>query len=154
MSKTVISHLLRRWPIVASLCVITPLGFWFKFYTGPGRWWFNDYGAGGLYEVFWCLAVFFFWPERKNAVKIALWVFVITCALETLQLWHPVFLERIRATFPGKAIIGTTFVWWDFPHYVLGSIIGWLWISYIARLSGRWATAANNTEKKTLETGP
>lgn len=137
-----------------SLCIITPLGLACKAYNGPGRWWFNDYGAGVLYEIFWCLVAFFFWPKRKNAMKIALWVFAITCGLETLQLWHPALLQQIRATFVGKTLLGTTFVWWDFPHYVLGSFVGWLWISYIARLSGRWATAANNTEKKTLETGP
>lgn len=117
-----------------SLCVITPLGFWFKVYDGPGRWWFNDYGGGVAYEIFWCLVVFFFWPKKKGAAKIALCVFVITCVLETLQLWHPSFLQQIRVTFLGKALLGTTFVWWDFPHYALGSFIGWLWMSYGVRL--------------------
>ncbi len=151
MSKAAILSLLQRWPIVLSLCVITPLGFWFKAYNGPGRWWFNDYGGGVAYEIFWCLIVFFFWPKKKDAVKIAVGVFVVTCALETLQLWHPAFLQQIRSTFSGKALLGTTFVWWDFPHYILGSFIGWLWITYIARLSEQ-CTPANST--KTMETGP
>ena len=125
---------LRRWPILVSLCVITPAGFWCKSYAGPGSRWFNDYGGGVAYEIFWCLVVFFFWPRRKDAVKIAVGVFIVTCALETLQLWHLIFLEQIRATFAGKALIGTTFVWWDFPHYALGSFAGWLWMSGSARL--------------------
>jgi hypothetical protein len=129
MLKSIGLLFLRRWWILLSLCLITPLGFWFKFYDGPGRWWFNDYGGGVAYEIFWCLVAFFFWPRKKDAAKIAVWVFAITCVLETLQLWHPPFLEHIRVTFAGKAIIGTTFVWWDFPHYALGSFIGWLWIS-------------------------
>ncbi len=146
MSKTVNSHLFRRWLIILSLCVITPLGFWFKFYTGPCRWWFNDYGAAVLYEVFWCLAAFFIWPERKNAAKIALCVLAVTCALETLQLWHPPFLQHIRSTFVGKGLIGTTFVWWDFPHYILGCFIGWLWIICIAELSDRRRQHKNRLE--------
>jgi len=129
MLKDIGLFFLRRWWILVSLCVITPLGFWFKVYGGPGRWWFYYYGGGVAYEIFWCLVAFFFWPRRGNALKIAICVFVVTCALETLQLWHPPFLEHIRATFAGKALIGTTFVWWDFPHYVLGSFIGWLWMS-------------------------
>jgi hypothetical protein len=135
MSKTAILYLFRRWPIVLSLCVITPAGFACKVYDGPGRWWFNDYGGGVAYEIFWCLVAFFFWPRRDNAATIALSVFSVTCLLEALQLWHPAFLQQIRATFLGKAIIGTTFVWWDFVHYALGSFIGWLWIKSLAQLS-------------------
>jgi len=41
-----------------------------------------------------------------------------------LQLWHPPFLELIRSTFWGRALIGTSFSWWDFPHYIFGSAIG------------------------------
>jgi hypothetical protein len=149
MSKAFNSHLLQRWLLILSLCAITPLGFWFKFYTGPCRWWFNDYGAGVLYEVFWCLAAFFIWPKRKNAAKISLSVLAITCALETLQLWHPPFLQHIRSTFVGKGLIGTTFVWWDFPHYILGSLFGWLWIICIAELS-----EGRRQDKKRMEAEP
>jgi hypothetical protein len=135
MSKAAISYLLRRWPIVLSLCIITPVGLACKVYTGLGGWWFNDYGGGVAYEIFWCLVLFFFWPKKKDAAKIAVGVFIVTCLLETLQLWHPPLLQQIRSTFLGKALLGTTFVWWDFPHYILGCFIGWLWISCIAELS-------------------
>jgi len=114
MTKAAIFFLSRRWPVILSLCVITPAGFWCKVYTGPGDWWFNDYGGGVAYVIFWCLVVFFIRPEKKYTVKIAVWVFSITCALETLQLWQPPFLQQIRSTFPGKALLGTTFVWWVF----------------------------------------
>ena len=112
--------------IILSLLLITPLGFLFKLYPGPGRWWFNDYGAGVLYEIFWILVVFFFIPTRKSANRIPFWVFTITSALEILQLYNPWLLEKIRSFFLGRALIGTTFTWWDFPHYVIGCVIGWL----------------------------
>ena len=99
-------------------------------------WWFRDYGGGVLYEIFWCLALFLFWPRKRNITKIALGVFAITCFLEVLQLWHPSFLQHIRSTFVGRTLIGTTFVWWDFPHYVLGCFIGWLWMKGIVRKIG------------------
>ena len=44
--------------VAVSLLVVTPLGFAFKFYSGPGNWWFNNYGAGVLYEIFWVLLAF------------------------------------------------------------------------------------------------
>ena len=114
-----------RLGIGLALALVTPLGFAFKFYRGPWHVWFNDYGAGLLYEVFWILVFLFLWPTRHALRRIAAWVFGVTCALETLQLWHPPFLEAIRSTFLGRALIGTSFVWWDFPHYVVGTALGY-----------------------------
>ncbi|MCK5052148.1 MAG: DUF2809 domain-containing protein, partial [Candidatus Cloacimonetes bacterium] len=89
-----------------SILIITPLGFISKLYTGPGAKWFNDSFGGLLYEVFWCLIISFILIKVKPW-KVALSVFIITCALEFLQLWHPMFLEMIRSTFIGRTIIGT-----------------------------------------------
>lgn len=116
---------------IFSLLIVTPLGFLSKFYRGPAHWWFNDYGGAILYEIFWCLFFFLFFPNRKAVRQIPIWVFVTTCILEFLQLWHPPFLEQIRATFWGKMFLGTTFVWWDFPHYVIGCIFGWVWLQQL-----------------------
>ena len=146
VSNVVGARFRRQLWILFSLCVVTPSGFLFKWYNGPGRWWFNDYGAGVLYEIFWCLVLLLLspgsqtqnsalggQPTSKSTIRIAVGVFAVTCVLEVLQLWHPAFLEKIRATFLGSALIGTTFVWWDFPHYALGSFIGWLWMRTIIK---------------------
>jgi len=116
-----------------SLLIVTPLGFAFKHYSGPGNGWFNNYGAGVLYEIFWILIAFLVFPTKKAATRIPRWVFAVTCALEFLQRWHPVFLEQVRSHFLGSALIGTTFVWWDFPHYILGCLIGWAWLRWMTR---------------------
>ena len=125
------SYLSKRSFIILSLLIITPAGFLFKFYSGPAQHWVNNYFAGLLYEIFWCLVVFFFWPNKKYIIKIAIGVFFVTSFLEILQLWHPWILEQIRSTFMGKTLIGTTFSWWDFPHYVVGCVIGWYWMRKI-----------------------
>jgi hypothetical protein len=84
-----------------------------------------------LYVVFWILLAFLFFPSEKAIKAIPIWVFLITCALEILQLWHPPILEKVRSRFLGRTLIGTSFAWWDFPHYAIGSIIGWVWIKGI-----------------------
>jgi hypothetical protein len=117
--------------VVVALLIVTPVGFLFKFYSGPAQPWFNNYGAGLLYEVFWVLLVFLFSPGARWVNKIPLWVFTATCALEILQLWHPRALENVRSYFLGRALIGTSFSWWDFPHYAIGCVIGWLVIRWI-----------------------
>ncbi len=128
----ILLFLKRKW-VLLSLCVVTLTGFSFKSYSGPGAWWFNDYGAGVFYEVFWCLVIFFLLPKKKHTTHIAASVFVVTCLLEILQLWQPPFLEQLRSTFLGAALLGTTFVWWDFPHYLLGCFLGWLWMRVLAK---------------------
>jgi len=119
-----------RLPTLITLLIITPLGFASKFYIGPGAWWFNDYAGGIFYEIFWCLVVILLLPYT-SAFLIASFVLVITCFLEFLQLWHPPFLETIRSIFIGSTLIGTTFTWWDFPHYVIGCFTGWILIRLI-----------------------
>ena len=122
-----------RFGTAVSIAIVTPAGFLFKFYAGPFGWWFNNYGAGLLYEVFWILVAFFLFPSPRKAKWIPLWVFLGTSTLEVLQLWHPWLLEWIRSYFLGRTLIGTTFAWWDFPHYVVGCLLGWSWIHLLNR---------------------
>jgi hypothetical protein len=113
-----------RLKVLISIVAITFLGFTTKFYSGPAAGWVNNSLGGVFYEIFWCLMVFFILP-RLESWKIACIVFIITCLLEFLQLWHPPFLQTIRDTFIGATILGTTFVWSDFFYYVIGSLLGW-----------------------------
>jgi len=115
--------------VLVSLAIVTPLSFWlWRSYDGPGRIWINYYVSCVFYELFWCLLLFFFWPEKKYAARIAIGVFLATCGLEFLQLYKPAFLQEIRSTFLGMAVLGTCFVWRQFPYYIVGSFLGWLWI--------------------------
>ncbi len=127
-SEKMLSKPTQSFYIIPSLLIVIAMGFFFKYYTGPAHEWFNDYGAAVFYEIFWCLFAFLFFSSGTAVRQIPLWVFIITCILEFMQLWHPPLLEQFRATLIGKWLIGTTFAWWDFPHYLLGCILGWLWL--------------------------
>ncbi len=106
------------------LLIITPVGFASKLYTGPGEWRFNNYAGGILYVMFWCFLVILLFPYA-TAFWVACMVLGITCSLEYLQLWHPFFLEFIRSSFTGSTLVGSTFAWWDFPHYIIGCFASW-----------------------------
>ncbi|MGH1395181.1 MAG: DUF2809 domain-containing protein [Trichormus sp.] len=64
---------------------------------------------------------------------MVLWVLVITCLLEFMQLWHPPFLVFISSFWWGKMLIGNAFTWADFPYYFIGCGLGWLWLRVIIR---------------------
>ena len=109
-----------------------PLGFYSKFYRGPATEWVSGSLGGVLYEIFWCLLIFLCFPRTKP-LRIAGIVLAVTCLLEFLQLWHPPFLETLRSCFLGRALLGTTFTWLDLPHYLAGSLLGWLWVERLRR---------------------
>lgn len=122
--------------IILILFIIIPLGFLTKFYSGPAEDWVSNSLGGLFYEIFWCLVIAFIFVKVKP-INIAQWVFIITCLLEFLQLWHPDFLEVLRNSFIGRTILGNSFNWMDFPYYFFGSLAGYFLLSGIKRLSNK-----------------
>ncbi len=124
----------RRAITLALVPIVIAFGFACKFYRGPGSDWVNNWGpASAAYEWLWMLLVFALIPKRSFIVRIAVGVFVATCAVEFLQLWQPAWLQQVRSTLPGRFVLGTTFSWWDFPAYVVGSVTGALGLLTICR---------------------
>jgi hypothetical protein len=124
---------------LALLAAVVPLGFGLKYYHGPGGPWVRNSLAGAAYEMFWCLALFAIWPRRRAIMPIVAGVLAVTCVLETLQLWHPPWLEAIRGTFPGRALLGTTYQPSDFIYYVIGCGLGWMVLHFAAQGETRCA---------------
>lgn len=125
-----------RFFLILSLSIVTPLGFASKAYQGIGREWFNNYAGAILYEIFWILLIMLIW-RNLSPLGVSVGVLLVTCFLEVLQLWQPPFLQAMRETFIGRTLLGTTFVWWDFPYYILGCLIGWLWVRYVQKYCTR-----------------
>jgi len=107
-----------------TLIALGLVGVGTKFYHGEFEGWLHNYAGGMIYEIFW-IVLFGALFHKVRAWRIALSVFLVTCGLETLQLYHPPLLESIRSTFIGRALIGHGFDPWDFLYYVIGSAIGW-----------------------------
>lgn len=125
----------RKWTITF-IIILVPLGIYTKFYHGLASSWVNDSLGGILYIIFWSLVLFLFCPNL-SPVKITVLIFLITCAIEFLQLWHPEFLEIIRNNFFGQALLGTSFSWLDLFHYLLGSLVALILIKQLHRVEAR-----------------
>ncbi len=122
----------RKWTVLIFALQI-PMGLYTKVYSGPFESWVNDSLGGVIYVVFWSLLGFLLAPKVK-VWKTCLVVLLITSFLETLQLWHPPFLETIRRTFVGQALLGSCFTWLDFFHYIIGFCLSLLLIIYLKKI--------------------
>jgi Protein of unknown function (DUF2809) len=83
-----------------------------------------------FYAILWVLVGAFLYP-RANRRSIVIWVFLGTCSIEFLKLYQPPWFQAIRGTLPGRLILGTTFDWYNFPIYLFGCYLGWLWIKFL-----------------------
>lgn len=114
-----------RLVILILLLIIVPLGLFSKAYSGIGQTWVNDYSGDILYEIFWCLFFFWFFPSRRAVVVIPVAVFLVTSSIEVSQLFFDRVPTELRETLIWRLLLGSAFTWWDFPHYALGSVLGW-----------------------------
>jgi hypothetical protein len=121
-----------RISLIVLLFLIALLGYWVRF-DAPISAGSRDSLGGAAYVIFFVLAIAIIKPATP-AARIALFVLGATCMLEFLQLWHPLWLENIRRTFAGRALLGTTFSWTDFQSYFAGALIGWILVRLHRRI--------------------
>ena len=88
--------------------------------------WWNAHGGGIPYVLFWILATFVVVPKRNWIFAICAGCVIFTCILEFAQLWNPPPLADFRRTRFGAALLGSAFVWHDFPAYFIGGLIGYI----------------------------
>ena len=128
---------MMRTSAIISRLLATPAGFGCKFYSGPGKWWFNNFAVGILYEIFWMVPFFFCYPVKRAVNRISLWAFAATCILAALHLYQdPWILKAIRPAIIGRTLMGAAFDRRGFTPYALGCLFGWLWIQYILEETG------------------
>jgi len=60
-----------------------------------------------------------------------------SCAAEFLQLWQVGWLNEIRSTTLGAALLGSSFTWADIPPYFIGGGLGYLLLRMVFWRVGR-----------------
>jgi hypothetical protein len=126
----------RRYRIAAfiSLLLTVPIGYWIRFSDFLGAAWLHDALGSVAYEMFWILLVICLVPTVAP-IRVAIAVFLATGAIELLQLWQPPWLQAIRATLPGRLVLGNSFSPTDFLAYLVGSLAGWGWVIWLKRVT-------------------
>lgn len=117
--------------LVGMVCII-PLGYFVRFSKGLHAPMLQDIGGSLAYQILLMFGVAFLFP-RLSLMRCAIGVFAFSCAVEFLQLWQAPFILAVRATWPGRLILGNTFIWADFPPYALGCLLGGLLLRSLRR---------------------
>ena len=69
-------------------------------------------------------AGFGFLLPRASTLVVALLALTFSWSVEFSQLYHAPWIDAIRATIPGKLVLGNTFNWLDLPAYAVGIALG------------------------------
>jgi len=83
----------------------------------------SEYGGDALWALMVFVGIGFLLP-RASTVTAVLLALTFSWGVEFSQLYHAPWIDAIRATIPGRLVLGSTFNWPDLPAYVLGIATG------------------------------
>ncbi|MDG2183729.1 MAG: DUF2809 domain-containing protein [Mariniblastus sp.] len=90
----------------------------------PG--WWRLCGGGIPYTLFFVTFFFALSPKRGLLGLFTCMAIGWSCTAEFLQLWQVGWLNEIRSTTLGAALLGSSFTWSDIPPYFIGGGLGYL----------------------------
>lgn len=118
------------------LILLITAGIGTKYYQGPASDFMHHYAGGFIYVVFFIVLASLL-LRRTPPEKLAVLIFLATSLIECSQLIQAPSLNALRQYFIVVALIGNTFVWWDFLAYLAGAIAGYWLIKRIDRITIR-----------------
>jgi hypothetical protein len=87
----------------------------------PG--WLSNNGGDALWALMIFLGFGFLLPRAPTPI-VAVLAVTFSWSVEFTQLYHAPWIDAIRATLPGRLVLGSTFNWPDLPAYALGIGLG------------------------------
>lgn len=107
---------------VMALAVIAAGLLWRSRFIPMPQWLSNNGG-----DALWALMVFVgfgFLLPRASTLMVALLALTFAWGVEFSQLYHAAWIDAIRATLPGRLVLGSTFNWPDLLAYAVGIALG------------------------------
>jgi hypothetical protein len=112
-----------RWRYAAAAGATIALGLASRRYSAHLPWWLATNAGDALYAtmVFWGVGLV---APRARTSRVALAAIAWCFAVELLQLYRAPWLDAVRATTPGKLVLGQGFQALDLVCYAIGAALG------------------------------
>jgi hypothetical protein len=91
----------------------------------------SNYGGDALWALMVYVGFGFLFP-RASTLTLALLALTFAWGVEFSQLYHAPWIDAVRATLPGRLVLGNTFNWPDLLAYALGVGLG-AWVEWRLR---------------------
>jgi hypothetical protein len=92
--------------------------------------WLSNNGGDALWALMVFLGFGFLLPRASTPVVASL-ALAFAWGVEFSQLYQAPWIDAVRATIPGRLVLGNTFNWPDLPAYAAGVVVGalaeWRW---------------------------
>ena len=85
--------------------------------------WLSNNGGDALWALMVFIGFGFLFP-RASTLNVSLLSLTFSWGVEFSQLYHAPWIDAVRATLPGRLVLGSTFNWPDLPAYALGVAMG------------------------------
>lgn len=85
--------------------------------------WLSNNGGDALWALMVFLGFGLLFP-RVSTLFVALLALTFSWGVEFSQLYHAPWIDAIRATIPGRLVLGNTFNWIDLLAYAAGIAVG------------------------------
>ena len=111
---------------------------WLAFATRSHSTWFPafiaKYGGDTIWagQFLFLLRIIFI---QASLVKLAFFNFILGVLVEISQLYHAAWIDDIRSTVVGEALLGLGFLWSDILCYAVGTLLGYLVCIVIEKLT-------------------
>jgi hypothetical protein len=112
-----------RWRYAAAVAVTIAAGLGSRAYAAHLPWWLAKNAGDVLYATM----VFFgfgFLAPRARTSRVALAAVAFCVAIELAQLYRAPWIDAVRATTPGRLVLGQGFHAFDLVCYVIGVGLG------------------------------
>jgi len=121
-----------RWRYALAILGTIVAGLASRAYAADLPWWLAKNAGDALYAtmVFWGLGVV---APRARTSRVALAALAFCVAIELTQRFHAPWIDAVRATTPGRLVLGQGFHAFDLVCYVIGVALGvalelaWRW---------------------------
>jgi hypothetical protein len=115
-------HRRSRGKIITAILVVIPLGLLSRADI-PLPALIATYGGDTLYATLVYLLAALLRPTRP-ASQLALVALTVAFTIEFSQLYQAPWITAVRATLPGRLVLGSGFLWSDLVCYAVGVLLG------------------------------